>query len=107
MSFVVRGSWFGRRTPNPERRGSARHSVGRNRSLARRRGGRRSFFVDELLELLAGLEVRHLLRRHIHLVAGFRVAALPRLTLAQPETAEAAQLDLLAAVQRLDDAAED
>src|SRR6188474_603695 len=62
------------------------------------------FAVDEILQLLARLEVGHLLRRHIHLVAGLRVAAFPRLALPQAEAAEPAQFDLLAAVQRIDDA---
>src|SRR4051812_39417946 len=81
-------------------------SVGRNRSGCRRADRRRGLLVDQLFELLARLEVRHFLRRHVHLVAGFRVAALSRLALAQPETAEPAQLHFLAAVQRLDDAPE-
>src|SRR5688572_6342980 len=72
-----------------------------------RRLGRLRLAVDEILQLLARLEVRHLLRRHIDLVAGLRVAALPRLALPQAETAEPSQLDLLAAVQRVDDALED
>src|SRR5262249_23168971 len=63
--------------------------------------------VDQLLELLAWLEVRDLLRRHVHLVAGLGVAPLARLATPQPEAAEPAQLDLLAAMQRVDDALED
>ena len=63
-----------------------------------RRGG---FAVDQFLQFLAGLEVGHLLRRHVHLVAGLRVAPLARLPLAQPEAAEPPQLDLLAALQRV------
>src|SRR5688500_9117776 len=62
--------------------------------------------VDEILQFLAGLEVGHLLRRHVHLVARLRVAPLARLALAQAEAPEPAQLDLLTAVQRLDDALE-
>src|SRR5262245_3961095 len=64
------------------------------------------FAIDQFLQLLARLEVRHLLRRHIHFVARLRVAALARLALTETETAEPAQLDLLAAVQGLDDAPE-
>src|SRR5262249_37423713 len=70
-----------------------------------RRRGRRRLLVDQLLELLARLEVRNLLRRHVHFVAGLRVTPLPRLAFAQAEAAESAQLDLLAAMQRIDDAA--
>jgi hypothetical protein len=69
--------------------------------------GRLGLLVDEFLEFLAGLEVRHLLRRDVHLVARLRVAPLARLAAAQPEAPEPAQLDLLAAVQRVDDALED
>src|SRR5262245_10728135 len=68
--------------------------------------GSLGFPVDQFLQLLARLEVGHLLRRHIHFVARLRVAALARLALAETETAEPAQLDLLAAVQGLDDAPE-
>src|SRR5438128_2742738 len=66
--------------------------------------GRFRLAVDQFLELLARLEVRHLLRRDVHLVAGLRIAAFPRLALSQPEAAEPTQLDLLAAMQRLDNA---
>src|SRR4051794_14236949 len=69
--------------------------------------GRFRFAVDQLLELLARLEVRHLLRRNVHLVAGLGIAPLPRFTPPEPETAEPPQLDLLAAMQRVDDALED
>src|SRR6185436_7485293 len=62
--------------------------------------------VDELLQLLARLEVRHLLRRHVHLVAGLRIATLPRLAFPEAEATEATQLDLLATVQGVDDALE-
>src|SRR6185436_7534963 len=81
------------------------HRVGRHRRLPRRRR-RRRLLIDQLFQLFPRLEVRHLLRRHVHLVASFRVPPLARLALPEPETAEPPQLDLLAAVQRLDDAAE-
>src|SRR3954469_18691871 len=77
---------------------SDRHCVRRNGARrSRRRRRRRGLAVDELFEFLAGLEVRDLLRRHVHLVARLRVAALARFALAQAEAAEAPQLDLLAA----------
>src|SRR5207248_2983376 len=52
----------------------------------RRRAGRRvrggsGLLVDQLLQFFARLEVRNLLRRHVHLVAGLGVTALPRLAL--------------------------
>src|SRR5687768_7735600 len=76
-----------------------RHETGR-------RFGRFRLAVDELLQLLARLEVRHLLRRHVDLVARLGVPALPRLALPQAEAAEPAQLDLLPSMQRVDDALE-
>src|SRR5205823_4124266 len=78
-------------------------------SVRRRDAGlsrRRWFAINELLELLARLEVRHLLRRHVDLVARLRVPALARFPFAQAEAAKAPQLDFLAAVQRVDDALE-
>src|SRR5262249_25086025 len=78
------------------------------RAARRRRRRRRvGLPVDELLQLLAWLEVRDLFRRDVHLVAGLRVAPLAGLPAPQPEAAEPAQLDLLAAVERVDDALED
>src|SRR6185369_14071602 len=62
--------------------------------------------VDEILQFLAGLEIRNLLRRNVHLVTGFRVAALAGLALAKAEAAKTAEFDLLAAMQRVDDALE-
>src|SRR4051794_36881445 len=62
--------------------------------------------VDQIFQFLARLEVRDLLRRHVHLVARLRIAALARLALAQAEAAESTQLDLLATMQRIDDALE-
>src|SRR5262245_5414569 len=64
------------------------------------------FAVDQFLQFLARLEVGHLLGRHIHLVARLRVASLARLALPETKTPEPTQLDLLAAVQGLDDALE-
>src|SRR5262249_27678496 len=61
--------------------------------------------IDQLLQLLAWLEVGHLLRRHIDLVAGLGIAALTRLALAKAEAAESPQLNLLAAVKGVNDAA--
>src|SRR5437016_3705876 len=88
-----------------KRPNSHAHGV-RRRGRRGRTWRRRDFFVDELLELFAGLEVRNLLRRDVHLVAGLRVASLAGFALAEAEAAEPAQLDLLAAMQRVDDALE-
>src|SRR4029079_4673944 len=68
---------------------------------------RQRLFVDELFQFLARLEVWDFLRRDVHLVASLGVAALAGLALAEAEAAEAAQLDLLAALQGVDDAGED
>ena len=95
------------RVTRRRRLGSMTTAIGRAR---RRRGAaqpRLRLAVDQFLQFLARLEVRHLLRRNVHLVARLRVAPLARLAPPQPEAAEPAQLDLLAAVQRVDDALED
>ena len=63
------------------------------------------FAVDQLLQLFPR-RVRDLLRRNVHLVSGLRVAALPRFAPTEAEAAEPSQLDLLAAMQRVDDALE-
>src|SRR6478736_6527141 len=77
----------------------------------RNRAGRRGrclvrFAVDEILQFLAGLEVRNLLRRNVDLVTGLGVAALAGLALAKAEAAKTAEFDLLPAMQRVDDALE-
>ena len=59
---------------------------------------------EQLLQLLAGLEVGDALRRHVHPVAGPRVAGRARLAAPETEAAEAAEFDLLSPVQRLHDA---
>src|SRR3954466_8020418 len=76
------------------------------RTFSRTGRKRFRFLIDEFLQFLTGLEVRHLLRRDVHAVAGFRVPALPRLALPQAKAAEPPQLDLLAAMQCVDDALE-
>src|SRR5512134_50365 len=62
--------------------------------------------VEERLQLLPHLEVRDLLRWHVHLLARLRVAALPRRAVAEAEGPESADLHLLTALERGDDAAE-
>src|SRR4051812_26324075 len=63
--------------------------------------------VEQLPQLLAGLEVGDALRGDADLLAGLRVAAGPRPAAADPEAAEAPQLDLLPLLERVDDAVED
>src|SRR5436309_7281711 len=63
--------------------------------------------VDQLLELLARLEVGDLLGGYVHARTGLRVAALPRPALSDAEAAEPAQLDLLVPVKSLDHRLED
>src|SRR5439155_17104237 len=87
----------------PECRGSDGPGIRRARAAGGGIGRNVGFAVDELLELLAGLEVRHFLGWHVHLVTGLGVAPLSRLALSQPKTAEAPELDFLAPVKRGDD----
>src|SRR5437667_1181526 len=68
---------------------------------------RGSLFVDDFLELLAGLEERHALGRHGHRRAGLRVAPLLHAAIAQTEAAEAADLDLVPFGQGRADPVED
>src|SRR5262245_3748051 len=83
----------------PSLQGVQRRLIGRPLAFGR--------LVDEVLQLFAGLEVRHLLRRHVHAVAGLRIPAFPRLALPQAEAPEAPQLDLFAAMERRHDAVAD
>src|SRR5712691_5060062 len=62
--------------------------------------------VDEVLQLFARLEKRNLLGFDFDLLSGFRVAAYAPAALAGTEAAKAANLDLLAFLQRADDAFE-
>src|SRR5258706_8060665 len=63
--------------------------------------------VDELPELLAGLEVRDLLRRHHHAGPRLGVPAGTAVAPADAEAPEAPQLDLVALLQGVDDGGED
>src|SRR5215211_2466954 len=67
----------------------------------------RQRLVDQLLQLLARLEVRDLLRGHFNLLPRLRIAAGAGLAAAQAEAAEAAELDLLAGAEGVDDGVED
>src|SRR6185436_18802510 len=57
--------------------------------------------VDALAQLLAGLEVRHVLFRDVHFLAGLRIAADARRPVIQAEAAEPADLDAMAVEQRV------
>src|SRR5262245_54272201 len=63
--------------------------------------------VDQVLELLAGLEVGHLLGRNADAAAGLRVASLSRRTIPDAEAPEAAELDLFALLEGVGDAVQD
>ncbi len=63
--------------------------------------------VEELPQLFARLEIRDPLGRHLDLVAGLGIAPGARAPVADAEAAEAPQLDLLAFLERADDAVED
>src|SRR6187455_2990941 len=62
--------------------------------------------VEERLQLLTHLEVRDLLGRDVDLLPGLGIAPLARCTVPETERAEASDLDLLAVLQRRDDAAQ-
>ena len=59
--------------------------------------------IDEVAQLLAGLEVRYALGRHLDLGPGFRIAPDTRLALPNPKGAEAPDFYLVALLQRADD----
>src|ERR1700690_3561819 len=63
--------------------------------------------VDEILEFFAGLEEGDFLWRDFDFFAGFGIAAYATATLARAEAAEAADFDLVALLNGLDDAVED
>src|SRR5262249_33212964 len=63
--------------------------------------------VDQLFEFLARLEIRDAFGRDVDRGPCFGVAAPPGVALAHTEAAEAAQLDLLSAIERLDNIFED
>src|SRR5659263_354745 len=57
--------------------------------------GRLDRFVDVGLQDLAGTERQHTARRDFDVVAGLRIAPLPRALVAQGEVSEAGNLDLV------------
>src|SRR5712664_1799503 len=62
--------------------------------------------VDEILQLLAGLEERNLFGGHFHLLPRFRVAAHAPAALPRPKAPKSANLDFLALLQRTNNALE-
>src|SRR5580704_13814496 len=62
--------------------------------------------IHQILQFLARLEERNLLGGDFHAIAGLGIAADARLALAGAETAEAADLDLVAHPERAHDAVE-
>src|SRR3569833_4730228 len=66
-----------------------------------RAGSRGALRVDAVLQLLARLEARRLARRMLERLARLRIAARARRGLAHAEGAEAAEVDLVAARQRV------
>src|SRR5580765_447579 len=71
-------------------------------------GCRRAFSViDQILQLLAGLEERNLFRGNFDPVAGLRIASHARFALPRAKAAEAPDLDLVAHAQRAHDAVKD
>src|SRR6185503_14287362 len=63
--------------------------------------GRKRSSVHSLAQLLAGLEMRHVLFGHVHFLARLRVAPDPRRAVVEPEAAEPANLDPVRANQRM------
>src|ERR1017187_637254 len=72
-------------------------------SLSRRSTIRR---IHEILQFLAGLEEGNFLWRHFHLGPGLGIPPHPPAPLAGAKAAEAANFDLVARLQGLDDALE-
>ena len=64
-------------------------------------GWRGHGLVYQILEFLAGLEIRNALGRDFHTVSGLGITANSGLTLARAETAISANFDLVACAQRL------
>ena len=60
--------------------------------------------VDEFFQFFAGFEVWNSFGGDAHGIARLRISTAPRATLAHAKTAEAAQLNLLALIERLNDA---
>src|SRR6266404_9881764 len=84
------------RTPKVVHRNCADGPLGTRRRFRRRSLGRRGMRgVHQVLEFLAGFEIRYALGGHLHARARFRIASHARLTLAGPEASEAANFNLV------------
>src|SRR5688572_15291620 len=62
--------------------------------------------VDNVLEFLAGFEIRHAFRRYFHLLPSFGIATDPGVPLPHSEAAEATDLEFISGPERLNDALE-
>ena len=63
--------------------------------------------IDSFAQFLARLEMRDVLFRHLHPLAGLRIAPGPRRPVVEPEAAESADLDALALGQTFGHGIED
>src|SRR3984957_7736888 len=63
--------------------------------------------IHDVLQLFAGFEIRNFLRGNLDAGTGFRIQPDARLALTGAETAETANLDLIAAAKRAHDTVED
>src|SRR5215469_5848161 len=81
--------------------GGSRSPLGVRR-IARRLRSSRLGTVDEVLEFLAGFEEGNLLGRHLDLFAGLGVPSHAPAALSGAETAEAADFDLVAFLESID-----
>src|ERR1035437_3228935 len=79
-----------------------------NLNLPRPSGGAHGFLgVHQVAQLLGRLEVGHLLRRNLDALAALGVASNARIALADAERPKAANLNLVAALERADHRVED
>src|SRR6185437_9980665 len=62
----------------------------------------RLFGIHQVAKLFGGLEVRHALGRHLHSLPSLGIAPNPRIPLPYTERPKAANLDLVAGLQRMD-----
>src|SRR5207249_649615 len=76
-------------------------------SLQARRGYSSGGVIDDVLQFFTGLEIGNLFGGNFHARAGLWVPSYTRLPLPRPETAESADLNLIAAAQGTNDAVED
>src|SRR5580698_11442833 len=101
------GDWRARRAKKPPRLRALRQGPGFSPGLGR--SGRAGCLagIDQVAQLLGGLEVRNLLGRDLHALASFGIAPDAWIALANAERAESANLDLVSALQCANDGAKD